>query len=110
MSQQFPAPPPQYQPQYPQVPAPQIIVQQGAGANLSPTVTMGDWFILFILQCIPIVNIIMLIVFACDSSKPSRANFCKLSLIFMIIVPIIGIIIATIFFGGLAAINASMPN
>ena len=109
MSQQFPAPPPQYPPQYPQVPAQQIIVQQGAG-NLSPTVTIGDWLIFTILQSIPILNFIMLIVYACDSSKPSRANLSKLLLILMIIVPILGFLIVTIFFGGLAAIKASLPD
>ncbi len=111
MSQQFPpsAPPPPMQPPYPQQPAQQIIVQQGANAsNLSPTVTMGDWFLFFILQCIPGVNLIMLIVFACDSNKPSRANYCKLMLLLMIIVPILAFLIITLFFGGLATVMNNM--
>ena len=109
MSQQFPpqAPPPQQYPQmqpYPQMPPQQIIVQQGA-TNISPTVTIGDWFIFMILQCIPLVNFIMLIVYACDSSKPSRANFAKLQLILMILFSIIGII-ALVCIGGIAGIAA----
>ncbi len=51
------------------------------GQELSPTVTKTDWLIWIILTAIPIVNIIMLIVYACDSSKPSRANLAKVSII-----------------------------
>lgn len=100
MVQQFPPPAPQ---PYPQMPPQQIIVQQSV--NMSPTVTIGDWFIFMILQCIPIVNFIMLIVYACDSSKPSRANFAKLQLILMILFSIIGII-ALVCIGGIAGIAA----
>ena len=102
MTQQFP---PQQPPQPPQMPQQQIIIQQGA-QNLSPTVTIGDWFVFVILQCIPFVNLIMLIVYACDSSKPSRANFAKLSLILMVISCIISFLVIVIFFGGLAGIAA----
>ena len=97
MSQQFPPTPPP--------PPPQIIVQQVQG-NLSPTVTIGDWFVFVLLQCIPVVNIIMLIVYACDSTKPSRANFAKLSIILMVISCIISFLVIILFFGGLAGIAA----
>ena len=101
-----------YQQQIPQQPAPfqpQIIVQQ-TGNNLSPTVTLGDWFVFMILQFIPGVNFIMLIVYACDNTKPSRANFAKLQLIFMIISTIIAIIAVIIFFGGLAGLTSILDN
>ncbi len=99
--------PEQYQPPMPQpppYPQQQFIIQQNA--NLSPTVTMGDWFLFVILQCIPFVNIIMLIVYAIDTTKPSRANFAKLSLILMIISTIISILVIILFFGGLAGLAA----
>ncbi len=55
------------------------------GQELSPTVTKTDWLIWIILTAIPIVNFIMLIVYACDTSKPSRANLAKVTLILMAI-------------------------
>ena len=46
------------------------------------TVTMGEWFVFFLLLCIPIVNIIMLFVWAFGSdTKPSKKNLCKLQLL-----------------------------
>ncbi len=51
------------------------------GQELSPTVTKMDWLIWIILTAIPIVNFIMLIVYACDNSKPSRANLAKVTII-----------------------------
>lgn len=51
------------------------------GQELSPTVTKTDWLIWIILTAIPIVNFIMLIVYACDNSKPSRANLAKVTII-----------------------------
>ena len=101
-----------YQQQIPQQPAqfqPQIIVQQ-TGNNLSPTVTIGDWFVFMILQFIPGLNFIMLIVYACDSTKPSRANFAKLQLIFMIISTIIAIIAVILFCGGIVSMSSIMDK
>ena len=101
MTQQFPAPSPQAQQQF--------YTQQGiSDPNLSPTVTMLDWFIFFILSWIPLVNLIMLIVFACDSSKPSRANFCRVALVFMVISFIIIFIAITILFGSFASVLNSL--
>lgn len=46
------------------------------------TVTMGEWFVFFLLLCIPVVNIIMLFVWAFGSdTKPSKKNLCKLQLL-----------------------------
>ncbi len=106
MPDQFQPPMPQPPPSYQQPPMPQqqFIIQ--SNANLSPTVTMGDWFLFVILQCIPMVNIIMLIVYAFDTTKPSRANFAKLSLILMIISTIISILVIILFFGGIAGLAA----
>ncbi len=93
--------------QYPQAPAPQyvapavtqVVVPQAT--NMSPTVTIGEWFILLLVEGLPIIGFIMMIVWAFDSTKPSRANFCKLQLIMMVIFFVIGIIIAI-----LAAVGA----
>ena len=56
-------------------------------------VTIGDWIIT---MCIPIVNFIMLLVWAFSRSTPaSKANWAKASLIFMII----GFVLLLIFWG-----------
>lgn len=59
-------------------------------------VTIGDWIITMILMCIPIVNFIMLLVWAFSRSTPaSKVNWAKASLIFMII----GFVLLLIFWG-----------
>ena len=78
----------QYQPPV-QPPCPPSLYQ-----DVSPTVTKTEWFIYLILQMIPFVNLVMLIVYALDNSKPSRANLAKVNLIFLIV----GIILAALFF------------
>lgn len=59
------------------------------GQELSPTVTKTDWLIWIILTAIPVVNVIMFIVYACDSSKPSRANLAKVSIILVAVAVIV---------------------
>jgi uncharacterized membrane protein YvbJ len=90
--------PPQNQYAPPQA-APAPIVQNIHTYQRNETVTMGEWFVFFLLMCIPIVNIIMLFVWAFGSdTKPSKANLCKLQLLLMAIglglALIIGIITA----------------
>ena len=52
-----------------------------------------------VVECIPIVNIIMMIVWALDSSKPSRANFVKTQWI-MIILSILSVFVIIMLGGG----------
>ena len=72
--------------------------------------TIGDWIITLILTCIPIVNIICLIVWAASSSpeKKSRKNWA----IAQLIVAAVLIVISFIFIGcvgaSLGAIYSSM--
>ena len=65
--------------------------------DLSPTVTKTEWFIYLILQMIPVVNLVMLIVYALDNTKPSRANLAKVNLIFWAVSFVIAIIILIFF-------------
>ncbi len=61
------------------------------------TVTMGEWFVFFLIMCIPLANIIMLFVWAFGSgTKPSKANLCKLQLLLMAIGAGIAIIVLII--------------
>lgn len=67
-------------------------------------VTLGDWIITMLLICIPIVNIVMLFVWAFTSSTPvSKANWAKASLIFMLI----GIIFFILFWGSIMGLALS---
>jgi len=77
MSEQSP-----YSAQY-QPPVQPVYVQPPP--DYSPTITKGEWFLYLILQMIPFVNIVMLIVYALDNTKPSRANLAKVNLILLAI-------------------------
>lgn len=70
-------------------------------------VTIGDWIITMIIMMIPLVNLIMLFVWAFGSgTSESKANWAKASLIFMLI----GIIISIIFGGAIIASIASLAH
>jgi len=94
MSEQSP-----YSAQY-QPPVQPVYVQPPP--DYSPTITKGEWFLYLILQMIPFVNIVMLIVYALDNTKPSRANLAKVNLILLAIGFVIAIgylILFLCFFG-----------
>jgi len=52
----------------------------------STDVTVGDWMVTMLLMCIPIANLILLLVWAFGDSAPvSKSNWAKASLIWMLI-------------------------
>lgn len=58
--------------------------------------SLSDWILTIFLTYIPIVNIVMLFIWAFSSeTHPSKANWAKATLIWMMI----GLILALIFFG-----------
>ena len=60
-------------------------------------ITIGNWILIYLLMCIPLVNLIMLFVWAFGSSAPvSQANWAKAQLIFMLL-----LIVVVFLFGGL---------
>ncbi|MBQ7973189.1 MAG: hypothetical protein IJ291_07025 [Lachnospiraceae bacterium] len=59
--------------------------QAPAPAKDPNTVSTADWFWSMLLLCIPLVNLIMLFVWAFGSSKPSKRNFGKAYLIWMLV-------------------------
>jgi len=78
-------------------------VQEQTTRNRS-VVTVGDWILTMILMLIPVVNFIMLLVWAFSSSTPaSKSNWAKASLIFMIL----GILLTALFWGSLASFMLS---
>ena len=73
-----------------------------------PEMTVGGWIGTLIITCIPIVNIIMLIVWAAGSSGPkSRKNWAIAQLIITAIVIVLSIIFGAALAGILASIFAS---
>ena len=60
--------------------------------GFSPTVTPSEWILYLFLQMIPFVNIVMLIIYARDKSKPSRSNLAKVHLMFIIVILSLAII------------------
>jgi len=64
-------------------------------------VSVGNWVVVFILMCIPIVNFIMLLVWAFGSGAPqSQANFAKAYLLLMLIG--VGLLILLLMLGVMA--------
>lgn len=55
-------------------------------------VTLGDWIVTILLQCIPIVNIIMLFIWAFSKkTNKNKSNYAKAQLIFVLIAFVISI-------------------
>ena len=49
-------------------------------------VSVGNWMLVYVLMCIPFVNLIMLFVWAFGSGAPaSQANWAKATLLWMVI-------------------------
>ena len=53
---------------------------------LAPSMKISEWIIVLILTCIPILNLIMLIIWSLDErGNPNRRSFARAVLIFMAI-------------------------
>ena len=49
-------------------------------------VSVGNWLVVYILMCLPFINLIMLLVWAFGSGAPaSQSNWAKATLIWMVI-------------------------
>ncbi|SDN38206.1 hypothetical protein SAMN04487897_102714 [Paenibacillus sp. yr247] len=73
----------------------------------APVLSVKDWMITILLLAIPIVNIILLFVWAFSKGEnPSKANYAKASLIWAAIGIVLYIIFVVIFFGAvMSSIN-----
>ena len=64
----------------------------------SNEVTVGEWFITMLIMIIPIVNIIMMFVWAFGGgTQPSKANYFKAALIFVLIAIVLQVILFSVF-------------
>ena len=67
-------------------------------------VSVGSWMLTYLLMCIPLVNLIMLFVWAFSGSTPvSKANWAKASLIWMVIAIVLWFVFGAAMFATLAA-------
>ncbi|MEO8205520.1 MAG: hypothetical protein ABI615_05015 [Chthoniobacterales bacterium] len=72
--------------------------------NENQEVTVGNWIVTFILLAIPIVNIIMLIIWAIGNDVlPSKRNYARAALILFGVFVVIGILVGLL--GGLAGLT-----
>jgi len=63
------------------------------GDNDNNVITTGDWVIVYLIMCIPLVNIIMLFVWAFGSGAPaSKSNWAKATLIWIAISGILSVL------------------
>lgn len=66
----------------------------------APVMTVGNWVITMLIMCVPLVNIVMLIVWAASSTEnPNRKNWAVAQLIFVAISIVFGILMAGVFAG-----------
>ena len=60
----------------------------------SRVMTVGEWMITLLVLALPIINVIMYIVWALDTSgNANRRNFCRASLLWFVIMLVISILI-----------------
>lgn len=71
--------------------------------QVAPVVTVKEWMLTFLILLIPIVNIVMMFVWAFGGGNPSKANYFKASLLWAAIVIVIYIVIVVMFIGTFTA-------
>jgi hypothetical protein len=69
---------------------------------------MGNWMLTYLLMCIPLVNIVLLFVWAFGSNAPaSKANWAKASLVWAGISIVFYVVLFLVLGLGAAAVGAS---
>ena len=78
--------------------------QNQIGHQQAPIVSVKEWLITNLILMIPLVNIVMMLVWAFSSNtNPNKANYFKAALILFVIVMVIYLVLAVVFFGSVAA-------
>jgi len=74
----------------------------GKSSPLTEVVSVGEWMLTLLICAIPVVNLVMLFVWAFGAgTKPSKANWAKASLIWIGIIIALYIVIAVLILGSL---------
>ena len=78
--------------------------QNQIGHQQAPIVSVKEWLITNLIMMIPLVNIVMMLVWAFGSNtNPNKANYFKAALILFGIVMVIYLVLAVVLFGSVAA-------
>lgn len=78
--------------------------QNQIGHQQVPIVSVKEWLITNLILMIPLVNIVMMLVWAFSSNtNPNKANYFKATLILFAIVMAIYLVLAVVIFGSIAA-------
>ena len=75
--------------------------------QMAPVISVKEWMLIMLVMFIPIVNIIMMFVWAFGEGNPSKKNYFKASLIWAAIVLVIYIILFVLFFAAAATTSFS---
>jgi len=74
---------------------------------LSGVVSVGEWLVTMLIAAIPLVNLVMLFVWAFGSNtKLSKANWAKASLIFLVIVFVFYFVVIVTIVGGIGILSS----
>ena len=77
--------------------------QNQIGHQQAPIVSVKEWLITNLIMMIPLVNIVMMLVWAFGSNtNPNKANYFKAALILFAIVMAIYLVLAVVFLGSIA--------
>ena len=78
--------------------------QNQIGHQQAPVVSVKEWLITNLIMMIPLVNIVMMLVWAFGSNtNPNKANYFKATLILFAILMAIYLVLAVVIFGSIAA-------
>ena len=78
--------------------------QNQIGHQQAPVVSVKEWLLTNLILMIPLVNIVMMLVWAFSSNtNPNKANYFKAALILFAIVMAIYLVLAVVFLGSIAA-------
>ncbi|WP_028549674.1 hypothetical protein [Paenibacillus sp. UNC451MF] len=71
---------------------------------IAPILTVKDWMLTMLLLAIPVVNLIMLFVWAFGGgANPSKANYAKAGLLWAAIAIVLYFLVAVLFLGSIFA-------
>lgn len=76
--------------------------------NEQQPVSVGNWMLTILIMAIPLVNLIMLLVWAFSSGTPlSKSNWAKATLLWMVIMIVIGVLFGIV--GGMGIAMMGQP-
>ena len=77
--------------------------------NLEAPISIGSWMLMLIVQSIPIIGLIMLIIWALDTSNRTRCNYARAIILMGVIAFLLVVAVVSLLFVlgvGLGAANA----